>query len=88
MERQRNLKITLIEESLLCLRLGWMALVPLFGFFFALAALVQYLRAFVYVEDDWNPAQLQLSSGAFLALISLLLHGLVITGIIYGSLHM
>ena len=87
MKPQRNLKTALIEESLSCLQLGWMTLVPLFGLFFALAAVTRYLRAFVYVEDDWNPAQVQLYGGALLALISLLLHGLVITGIIWASLQ-
>ena len=86
-EPSGNLRAALIEESLQCLQLGWLSLLPLFGLFFALAAVVRYTRAFVFVEDDWNPAQLQLLSGALLALISLLLHALVITAAIWASLQ-
>ena len=76
----------MIEGSLRCFKRGWLALLPVAGMGFAVAALLSYSRVFLDTRDDWNPAKIQLYSGAGLAIFSLLIHGLFATAVIVKAL--
>jgi hypothetical protein len=79
-------KIRLIEGSFRCLKFGWLSLAPVFGIAFSFAAITSYVRLFG-ISRDWNPARAYLYSGAALALLSLLLHGLLAAFLIVAYLH-
>ena len=78
--------VALIVRRLIDRRAYPLAFIPLIGIGFAISSLNTYANAFVYTRDHWNPARAHLYFGAALALCSLLLHGLVATGLVLGSL--
>ena len=77
----------MIEGSFRCLRLGWLSLLPMIGIGFAILALLRYSLVFLDTRDHWNPARWQLYSGAGLALLSLLLHGLALAWLALAMIH-
>jgi hypothetical protein len=48
--------------------------------------LVLYCRVFFDISEGWNPARRQLYNGAAVALFSLLLHGIAISGLLWQAL--
>jgi hypothetical protein len=78
-------KILTIKQSLRCLKLGWLALIPVIGPFIAIYAIHIYCRVFL-ASDDWNPAKAQLYSGAALALTSVLLHAIFVSTVIWSAI--
>ncbi|HEV8543486.1 MAG TPA: hypothetical protein VGR78_13905 [Verrucomicrobiae bacterium] len=78
-------RILMIKESLRCLKLGWLCLLPVFGAFLAIYTIRIYCHVFLTTRDEWNPAKPQLYSGAALALASLLLHSVVVSTIIWSA---
>ncbi len=67
----------LIESSLGCLSSGLLSLLPGAGVFFAPVALARFRFVVLATDDRWNPARPQLYLGLFLALLSLLVHGII-----------
>lgn len=80
-------RVKMIERSLLCLRAGWGAMIPVLGIGFAVQALLLFGKAYLAAEDGWNPAQWYLVFGAALALLSFLLHGLAGSLILWALLQ-
>jgi hypothetical protein len=72
-------KIQMIESSLRCLTWGWLSLIPLAGLGFGILAIRNFTRAWYHLDGDWNPAKWHLYGGAFLALLSFLVHALILT---------
>lgn len=68
----------LIQESLGCFGWGSAACIPIIGFFLAPAALWRFRKAIIETNDRWNPARRHLYVGAALALLSMLVHAIVV----------
>jgi len=66
-------KVRVIEWSLRCYRLSWLALVPLLGFVPALIALGLFRKIGKEAGEQWNPARLYALAGLFIAIIGLFL---------------
>jgi hypothetical protein len=69
---------SLVVTSLSCFNWGLTALVPVIGFFGAVIALNKFRIAVIETNDRWNPARVHLYSGMAMALLSLLLHALIV----------
>jgi hypothetical protein len=50
-------RVVAIESSLKCFACGLLALVPLFGLPFAVAAVFLYMKSSTHSAGDWNPAR-------------------------------
>ena len=74
-------KVRIIERSLHCYTLGWLAFLPVAGLAFGPLALLSYQSVRVEAGKDWNPASRYLHCGALLGclgfLVSVLLLGLL-----------
>ncbi len=74
-------KARIIERSLRCYTLGWLACLPVAGLAFGPLALLTYQSVRVESGKEWNPARRYLQCGALLAclgfLMSVLLLGLL-----------
>lgn len=81
-------KIRLIEGSLKTLEMGWYALIPFIGVFFAVISVVVFARTITFAEGQWNPAKAHLFGGMALALLSLLGHGLLLAIAAWGLMVM
>ena len=74
-------KVRIIERSLRCYTLGWLAFLPIAGLAIGPLALLAYQSVRVEAGRDWNPASRYLHCGALLGclgfLVSVLLVGLL-----------
>lgn len=59
-------KRQMLEGSLRCFALGWLALIPILGLPAALLAMVEFRRVIVHKEDSWNAGKGYLICGAAL----------------------
>ena len=82
-------KVGIIERSLHCYTLGWLALLPIAGLVLGPLALHFYRSVRIEAGREWNPANRYLHCGALLAclgfLLSVLLSGLVFLFIIKSA---
>ncbi len=62
-------RVVAIESSLKCFACGLLALVPLFGLPFAVAAVVLYGKSSTHSVGDWNPARRYALLGFTFALV-------------------
>ena len=75
-------KIRITRDALRCHTLGWLAAVPVIGFFVAPVVLIRQRRLRREIGQDWNAATPLLRRGARLALFSLGYHFLLAAWII------
>jgi hypothetical protein len=75
-------KIRITREALRCHTLGWLAAVPVIGFFVAPVVLVRSRRLKGEIGREWNAATPLLRRGARLALFSLGYHALLAAWIV------
>ena len=74
-------RIRIIERSLRCYTLGWLAFLPIAGLAFGTLALLSYQAVRVEAGREWNPASRYLHCGALLGclgfMVSVLLTALL-----------
>lgn len=74
-------RVLLVRHSLRCLAFGVVAVVPVIGLPFGIAALLTYWRTSLRFAGEWNPARPQLLAGMWLAAFSMLEHAFIATAV-------
>jgi hypothetical protein len=59
-------RIKIIERSMRCYMLGWLALLPLVGLILGPMTVLLHQRVWIEAGEDWNPASRHLHAGAIL----------------------
>ena len=80
-------RIRIVEGSLRCYALGWLALVPVLGVPCGVLALLLFRQTWPVSRDEWNPARRYLIWGGVFGLTGLLVSGLTGLGLNLLVLH-
>jgi hypothetical protein len=74
-------RVVLVRHSMRCLALGVVAVTPVLGLPFGIAALATYWRTSLRFAGEWNPARPQLLAGLWLGVFSMLEHAFIATAV-------
>jgi hypothetical protein len=80
-------KLAMMKASYRCLMFGVLALLPLIGAAFALAALWSFYVAKQHERQIWNPGRQHRIAGLICAVVGALTWGILDTILIYRGLH-
>jgi hypothetical protein len=80
-------RVRVINLSLRCFTLGWLALIPFLGMLPAFLAMACFNRTRREAGDEWNPARGYLLWGATLAWCGLALSALLMLGAALVASH-